>query len=105
MMNAGLQRRLRTCAMVVAGGAIAGLAFNVSQGRLALVGMTYGISMSGTLAAIELFFLDGSMRPLAQRLFFHDQLPHQERHLLRYNSHSPMASAWRTCRGSPAHHV
>jgi adenylate cyclase len=63
MKNAGLERRLRTFAVVVAGGAIAGLAFNLSQGRLAVVGVTYGILMSGTLAGIELFVLDGSMRP------------------------------------------
>ena len=49
-------------AVVVASGALAGLAFNVPQGRLASVGIAYGVLMSGVLGAAELFVLDGPMR-------------------------------------------
>ena len=69
-MSAWLERRLRTFAVVVAGGAIAGLAFNLPQGRLAVVGVVYGVLMSGTLAGMELLVLDGSMRAWLNSLSF-----------------------------------
>jgi adenylate cyclase len=61
-MNPRLERKLRTFAVVVASGAIAGVAFNVPQGRLASVGVAYGMLMSAVLGATELFVLDGPMR-------------------------------------------
>jgi adenylate cyclase len=61
-MNPRLERKLRTLAVVVTSGALAGLAFNVPQGRLASVGIAYGVLMSGVLGAAELFVLDGPMR-------------------------------------------
>jgi adenylate cyclase len=61
-MDARLERNLRTLMTVVACGACAGLAFNVPQGRSALVGMGYGVLMSGVLGAVEVFVLSGSMR-------------------------------------------
>ena len=56
-MNPRLERKLRTFAVVVASGAIAGVAFNVPQGRLASVGVAYGMLMSAVLGATELFVL------------------------------------------------
>src|ERR1700761_3171592 len=61
-MDARLERNLRTLVVITAAGACAGLAFNVPQGRSALVGLGYGISMSGVLGAVEVFALSGSMR-------------------------------------------
>jgi adenylate cyclase len=61
-MNPRLERKLRVLAVVVAGGAIAGLLFNVPQGRLAIVGVTYGMLMSSVLVSTEMFLLDGPMR-------------------------------------------
>ena len=69
-MDARLERKLRTFAVVVASGAIAGLAFNVPQGRLASVGLTYGILMSGVLGGTEVFLLDGPMRGWLNRQSF-----------------------------------
>ena len=61
-MNARLERNLRTLMVIMASGACAGLAFNVPQGRSALVGLGYGVSMSGVLGAVEVFVLSGPMR-------------------------------------------
>jgi adenylate cyclase len=61
-MDARLERKLRTFAVVVVSGAIAGVAFNVPQGRLASVGLTYGILMSAVLGGTEVFVLDGPLR-------------------------------------------
>jgi adenylate cyclase len=69
-MDARLERKLRTFAVVVACGAIAGLAFNVPQGRLASVGLTYGILMSGVLGGTEVFLLDGPLRAWLNRQSF-----------------------------------
>jgi adenylate cyclase len=61
-MDARLERKLRTFAVVVVSGAIAGVAFNVPQGRLASVGLIYGILMSAVLGGTEVFVLDGPLR-------------------------------------------
>ena len=65
-MNARLERKLQLLAVVVALGAISGIAFNLTQGRTLpsamVVGMSYGLVMSILLGAIELFILDGPMR-------------------------------------------
>jgi adenylate cyclase len=69
-MNARRERNLRLWLAVVACGATAGLVFNVPQGRSAIVGVGYGVVMSGTLGAIELFVFDGPMRDWLNRLSF-----------------------------------
>jgi adenylate cyclase len=61
-MDARLERNLRTLMVIVVGGACAGLVFNVPQGRSPLVGLGYGISMSATLGAVEVFVLGGTLR-------------------------------------------
>jgi adenylate cyclase len=61
-MDARLERKLRLLAWVMVGGAIAGLVFNVPQGRSATVGVAYGLLMSTALGCTELFVLDGPMR-------------------------------------------
>jgi adenylate cyclase len=55
---------------VVACGASAGLAFSVPQGHSAIVGISYGVVMSGTLGAIELFIFSGPMRDWLSRFSF-----------------------------------
>jgi adenylate cyclase len=69
-MDPRLERNLRTLMVIVASGACAGLAFNVPQGRSALVGLGYGISMSGVLGAVEVFVLSGSMRDWLSQFTF-----------------------------------
>jgi adenylate cyclase len=69
-MNARRERNLRLWLAVVACGATAGLVFNVPQGRSAIVGVGYGVVMSGTLGAIELFVFDGPMRDWLNRFSF-----------------------------------
>jgi adenylate cyclase len=69
-MDARLERNLRLWLAVVACGATAGLVFNVPQGRSAVVGVGYGVAMSGVLGAIELFVFDGPMRDWLNRFSF-----------------------------------
>src|SRR5579871_997283 len=73
-MNARIERKLRILAVVVALGAISGVAFNLSQGRTLpsamVVGMTYGLAMSLALGVIELFILDGLLRTWLSGLSF-----------------------------------
>ena len=69
-MDARLERKLRTFAVIVASGAVAGIAFNVSQGRLASVGLTYGILMSGVLGGTQVFLLDGPLQAWLNRQSF-----------------------------------
>jgi adenylate cyclase len=69
-MNARLERHLRFLFAVVACGASAGLVFSVPQGHSVIVGIGYGIAMSGTLGAIELFVIDGPMRDWLSRFSF-----------------------------------
>jgi adenylate cyclase len=51
-------------------GTAAGLVFNVPAGRSAIVGMGYGITMSGVLGAIEIFVLSGWLRDWFSRFPF-----------------------------------
>jgi adenylate cyclase len=73
-MNARLEGKLRLLAWVVVAGAIAGLAFNVAQGRIRpssmLAGMSYGLLMSSVLGSIELFILEGPLRVRLSSLTF-----------------------------------
>jgi len=73
-MNARIERKLQILAVVVALGAISGVAFNLSQGRTLpsamVVGMTYGLAMSLALGVIELFILDGLLRTWLSDLSF-----------------------------------
>jgi len=65
-MNARLQQRLRLLAVIVAAGTTAGLAVNLVQGRTSpssmVVGLAYGLLMSGAIGGLELFVLQGPMR-------------------------------------------
>jgi adenylate cyclase len=61
-MDARLERNLRTLMAIMACGACAGLAFAVPQGHSVLAGLGYGVLMSGTLGAIEVFVLSGAIR-------------------------------------------
>jgi adenylate cyclase len=69
-MDARLERNLRSWLAVVVCGATAGLVFNVPQGRLAVVGIGYGVAMSGVLGAVELFIFNGPMRDWLGRFSF-----------------------------------
>jgi adenylate cyclase len=69
-MNPRLEKQLQSLAVIVACGATAGLVFNVPQGRSAIVGMSYGITMSSVLGAIEIFVLSGSLRDWLGRFPF-----------------------------------
>src|ERR1700761_529878 len=69
-MDARLERNLRTLVTVAACGAVAGLAFTFQQGRSAIVGIGYGITISVALGAIELFVLNGPMRDWLGRFPF-----------------------------------
>ena len=62
-MNARLEKKLRLLAFVVAAGTISGIAFNAAQGRSLAVGIAYGLLVSLVLGSIELFTLEGPMRP------------------------------------------
>jgi adenylate cyclase len=73
-MDARLERNLRTLAVIVVGGACAGLAFNVPQGRSALVGLGYGITMSAALGGVEVFVLSGSLRDWLGQFSFSAEL-------------------------------
>ena len=65
-MNARLERKLRLLAVIIAAGAIAGLAINFAQGRTSpssmVVGLTYGLLMCIAIGSVELFVLDGPLR-------------------------------------------
>ena len=69
-MDARLERNLRLLLAVVACGASAGLFFSVTQHHSAIVGVGYGVAMSGTLGAIELFIFNGPMRDWLSRFSF-----------------------------------
>jgi adenylate cyclase len=69
-MHPRLEKQLQSLAVIVACGATAGLVFNVPQGRSAIVGMSYGITMSSVLGAIEIFVLSGSLRDWLARFPF-----------------------------------
>jgi adenylate cyclase len=73
-MNARLERKLRYFAAIIVAGTIAGIAFNLAQGRTSpssiVVGAVYGLQMCITIGAIELFVLDGSLRTRLGALSF-----------------------------------
>jgi adenylate cyclase len=65
-MNARLERKLRSFAAVIVACVIAGIAYNVVQGRISpsflRVGALYGLLMSASLMGAQLFVLEGPMR-------------------------------------------
>jgi adenylate cyclase len=65
-MDARLERKLRFLAAIVAFGVVAGILFNVVQGRTSpsslAVGASYGLLMSVSLGGTELLVLEGPMR-------------------------------------------
>ena len=73
-MDARLERKLRLLAGIVVAGVVAGLVFNVTQGRTSpasmVVGIAYGLLMTIVLGGLELFVLDGPMRPWLRGLSF-----------------------------------
>ncbi|HXQ03655.1 MAG TPA: adenylate/guanylate cyclase domain-containing protein [Bradyrhizobium sp.] len=77
-MNARLERKLRSLAALVVAGLIAGMVFDVAQGRTSptflAVGASYGLLMSVTLGSTELFVLEGPMREWLGGLSFATRL-------------------------------
>jgi adenylate cyclase len=65
-MDVRLERKLRSLAALVAAGLVAGIAFNLAQGRTSptflAVGASYGLLMSVALGSTELFVLEGPIR-------------------------------------------
>jgi adenylate cyclase len=65
-MNARLERKLRSLAVIIVAGTVAGLAINFAQGRTSpssmIVGTTYGLLLCVAIGGVELFVLDGPMR-------------------------------------------
>ena len=64
-MDARLERKLRVLAWVCVAGVMAGIVFNVAQGRATpagmVVGISYGLTLSSVLGGIELFVLEGPL--------------------------------------------
>jgi adenylate cyclase len=77
-MNARLERKLRVLAWICVAGVMAGIVFNVVQGRTTptsmVVGIAYGLSLSGILGGIELFVLEGPLWVWLSSLSFTTQL-------------------------------
>jgi adenylate cyclase len=73
-MNARLERKLRVLAWICVAGVMAGIVFNLAQGRTTptamVVGITYGLALSGILGSIELFVLEGPLRVWLSSLSF-----------------------------------
>jgi adenylate cyclase len=73
-MNPRLERKLRTLAVIIVAGTIAGLAINFAQGRTSpssmMVGTIYGLLLCVAIGGAELFVLDGLMRDWLSRLSF-----------------------------------
>jgi adenylate cyclase len=73
-MNARLERKLRTLAVIIVAGTMAGLAINFAQGRTSpssmVVGTIYGLLLCVAIGGVELFVLDGLMRDWLSRLSF-----------------------------------
>jgi adenylate cyclase len=78
IMNARLERKLRTLASAILVASAAGLAVSLAQGRTSatglFVGLAYGFSMSFIVASLELFVLDGPMRGWLRGLSFTSNL-------------------------------
>ena len=64
-MNARLERKLRVLAWICVAGVTAGIVFNMVQGHTTptgmVVGISYGLALSGVLGGIELFVLEGPL--------------------------------------------
>jgi adenylate cyclase len=75
-MDARLERKLRALAWVCVAGVVAGIAFNVAQGRTTpmIVGIAYGLSLSSVLGGIELFVLEGPLQVWLSSLSFTTKL-------------------------------
>ena len=73
-MNARLERKLRTLAVIAVAAATAGLVVTFMQGRTSglvmVAGAIYGLLLGLTIGAIELFVLDGPMRAWLNGLSF-----------------------------------
>jgi adenylate cyclase len=65
-MDARLERKLRSPAVVVAFGLVAGIVFGVARGRTSptylAVGVLYGLLMSVSLGSAQFFVFEGPMR-------------------------------------------
>ena len=65
-MNARLERKLRSLAVIIVAGTVAGLAINFAQGRTSpssmMVGTIYGLLLCVAIGGVELFVLSGPMR-------------------------------------------
>ena len=73
-MNARLERKLRIFAVIIMAGTIAGFAVSFALGRTSpastAVAVAYGLLISATIGAVELFVLDGPMRAWLGNLSF-----------------------------------
>jgi adenylate cyclase len=69
-MNARLERKLRTLTVIVISGAAAGLAVNFTQGRILVPGIITGSLLGLAIGVLELFMLEGPLRPWLSRLSF-----------------------------------
>jgi adenylate cyclase len=73
-MDARLERKLRSLAVIIVVGTVAGLAVNVVQGRTSpssmIVGTVYGLLLCVALGGTELFVLDGPARAWLGSLSF-----------------------------------
>ena len=109
LMNARLERQLRLLAWIIAAGIIAGIVFNLAQGRAnpisMLVGITYGLSMSVILGSIELFVLEGSMRAQFGSLSFTAGLLVRSSIYVGISRHHPVASGGREGRRAAPRNV
>jgi adenylate cyclase len=73
-MNARLERKLRMLAVIIMAGMTAGFAVGVALGRTSstfvAVGAIYGLLISASIGAVELFVLDGPLRARLGNLSF-----------------------------------
>src|SRR3954465_8344545 len=73
-MNARLERKLRMLTAIVVAGAFAGLAVSFALDRTSptsmAIGIVYGLLISATIGGLELFVLDGPIRPWLGTLSF-----------------------------------
>ena len=69
-MNARLERKLRTLAVIVISGAAAGLAVNFTHGRILVPAIVTGALLGLAIGVLELFVLDGPLRPWLSGLSF-----------------------------------
>jgi adenylate cyclase len=69
-MNARLERKLRTLAVVVISGTAAGLVVNFTHGRILLPAVITGALLGLAIGVLELFVLDGPLRRWLSSLSF-----------------------------------